>query len=285
MTAQEPAPASVDPGPPPSASDLLINPDNTASPQSIHYLSPDGTYHTARAPQNGWWVDTDSSGKSRLTLSINYLDPYQKSWVASRAGSSILLSKDLDANPADLVATTTFQYVDKDASGNLVPRNARLMANAAETWSITGNAANIGGDSVALQLRHRSMDERRRAIKVDVGPNGQPWIVNKQGVIFNRTRGQTGYVDGTWQVVPGSATDIAVGADGWYGPSAPRARTSAATPSHYKAPNGTTAATGPGGRWGCEVAVDRTVSRGSSTRKADLQPLARQSSPSTAPGK
>jgi hypothetical protein len=155
------------------------------------------------------------------------------------------LSKDLDANPADLVATTTFQYMDKDASGNLVPRDARLMANAAETWSITGNAANIGGDSIAhfnsATGQWTSVDGG--AIKVDVGPNGQPWIVNKQGVIFNRTRGQTGYVDGTWQVVPGSATDIAVGADGsvWAVGTA-SANIGGNTILHYKAPNGTTAA-------------------------------------------
>jgi hypothetical protein len=215
MTAQEALPASVNPGPPPSASDLQINPD-PASPLSIHYLSPDGSYHTARAPQKGWWVDTDASGKSQLKLSIDFLDPYQTSWDASRAGSSILLSKDLDANQADLVATTTFQYVDKDASGNLVPREARLAANPTETWSITGTAANIGGDSIAhfnsATGQWTSVDGG--AIKVAVGPNGQPWLVNRQGAIFNRTRGQTGYIDGAWQVVPGSATDIAIGADG-----------------------------------------------------------------------
>ena len=45
-----------------------------------------------------------------------------------------------------------------------------------------------------------------------VGPDGQPWIVNKQGTIFRRTKTNTGYVDGTWQVVPGQAGDIAIGA-------------------------------------------------------------------------
>ena len=50
------------------------------------------------------------------------------------------------------------------------------------------------------------------AIAIAVGPDGQPWIVNKQGTIFRRTKTNTGYVDGTWQVVPGQAGDIAIGA-------------------------------------------------------------------------
>jgi hypothetical protein len=49
---------------------------------------------------------------------------------------------------------------------------------------------------------------------VAVGPAGQPWIVDKSGAIFRRTPGQTSYVDGAWEVVPGQATAIGIGADG-----------------------------------------------------------------------
>src|SRR5690348_8524185 len=67
---------------------------------------------------------------------------------------------------------------------------------------------------------------------IAVAADGQPWIGNKQGTVFNRTRGGPNvfvkdfngatllmgpcgsYVDGQWQVTPGSATDIAAGADG-----------------------------------------------------------------------
>ncbi len=49
---------------------------------------------------------------------------------------------------------------------------------------------------------------------IAVAPDGQPWIVNKQGTIFRRTRGQTSYVDGAWELVPGQASRLAVGGDG-----------------------------------------------------------------------
>src|SRR5581483_4762395 len=111
--------------------------------------------------------------------------------------------------------------------------------------SITGNAANIGGNAIAHfnSATGQWTSVEGGAIKIAVGPNGQPWILNKQGVIFNRTRGKTGYVDGTWQVVPGSATDISVGADGsvWAIGTA-SANIGGNTILHYNPPNGNTAA-------------------------------------------
>ena len=52
------------------------------------------------------------------------------------------------------------------------------------------------------------------AIAAAVGPYGQPWVVNRVGTIYARTRSATGYVDGMWEVMPGKATAIASGADG-----------------------------------------------------------------------
>lgn len=46
------------------------------------------------------------------------------------------------------------------------------------------------------------------ATRIDVGPDGKPWVVNKLGRIFK------GDGDGGWQVLPGRATDIGVGTNG-----------------------------------------------------------------------
>ncbi len=45
------------------------------------------------------------------------------------------------------------------------------------------------------------------AARIAVGPNGKPWVVNKDGQIFQR-------VQDTWIKFPGRAKDIGVGADG-----------------------------------------------------------------------
>lgn len=46
-------------------------------------------------------------------------------------------------------------------------------------------------------------------VRIAVGPDGKPWVVNKSNLIFK-------YRDSTssWQQMPGTATDIGVGADG-----------------------------------------------------------------------
>lgn len=45
------------------------------------------------------------------------------------------------------------------------------------------------------------------AVRIAVGPDGMPWVVNNLGQIFKRVNSQ-------WQLMPGTAVDIAVGADG-----------------------------------------------------------------------
>lgn len=46
-------------------------------------------------------------------------------------------------------------------------------------------------------------------VRIAVAPDGRPWVVNKSNLIF-RYRDSTSY----WETMPGTATDIAVGADG-----------------------------------------------------------------------
>src|SRR5262249_14707795 len=136
----------------------------------------------------------------------------------TRAGSSVLLSKDVDANPADEVATTTFEYRDWDPSDHtkLVTRHARFTANPTETWSIT--AAPVGSNGYSIAHFNTATGQWATvdgvAIQVAVGPNGQAGVVHSAGQIWSRTRGTTGYVDGTWLSIPGAASQISVGADG-----------------------------------------------------------------------
>ena len=45
------------------------------------------------------------------------------------------------------------------------------------------------------------------AIRVSVAPDGTPWVVNNEGKIFR-------LVNGSWQQLPGLASDIGIGANG-----------------------------------------------------------------------
>lgn len=45
------------------------------------------------------------------------------------------------------------------------------------------------------------------AIRIDVDPDGNPWIVNDEDNIYR-------WIDGDWQRLPGNALDIGIGADG-----------------------------------------------------------------------
>jgi hypothetical protein len=44
-------------------------------------------------------------------------------------------------------------------------------------------------------------------VRIDVDPNGNPWIVNSVGQIFRRA-------NNSWQQLPGLAKDIGIGANG-----------------------------------------------------------------------
>jgi uncharacterized protein YkwD len=52
------------------------------------------------------------------------------------------------------------------------------------------------------------------AVRVALGPGGQPWAINANGAIYRRSKGPTSYVDGLWQQLPGSAQSLGIGGDG-----------------------------------------------------------------------
>lgn len=79
-----------------------------------------------------------------------------------------------------------------------------LSASAA--W-IIGTTAQSGGYDIAQFSSGVWSAVSGAAVRIAVGPDGQPWVVNSNGSIFHR-------VNGAWQSLPGAARAIAVGADG-----------------------------------------------------------------------
>jgi hypothetical protein len=181
---------------------------------SIQYTAWDKSPHSARL-SGGWWVDTDATGKSSLTTSIAYLDPSGRGWIGSRSGREFLTvrfaSTSCTDNPVESLTASSLTYVDWNGK----PTTASLPSPAT-AWVIGGSQANIGGNFPAYYNAATNGFEKvdGGATIVRVGPGGQPWLVNAQGAIFRRKASSTGFLDGTWQTMPGQASDIAIGADG-----------------------------------------------------------------------
>ncbi len=76
------------------------------------------------------------------------------------------------------------------------------------TAYITGSQAVSGGYGIYRWSGSNWVLQNGGAVRVDVSPQGTPWVVNNVGNIFR------GDGTGAYEVLPGLATDIGIGADG-----------------------------------------------------------------------
>lgn len=101
-------------------------------------------------------------------------------------------------------ATSSYQHIGWD----LMPGEARDIGVGADgtVWAV---GASEYGDDYGLYSwdGHRWRENRGSAVRVDVDPWGNPWIINSENRIY---RLRNGY----WERLPGYATDIGIGADG-----------------------------------------------------------------------
>lgn len=89
-----------------------------------------------------------------------------------------------------------------------VPERATdVGCGGGQTW-ITMSDASPGGHVIARWDGRPAWNRiDGGAVRVAVGPDGQPWVINDNQSIFRR-------VGNSWENVPGAAQDIGVGADG-----------------------------------------------------------------------
>ncbi|MCX6180867.1 MAG: M12 family metallopeptidase [Bacteroidetes bacterium] len=73
---------------------------------------------------------------------------------------------------------------------------------------VLSNIAEAGGYGIYKYNGYSFNKIAGGAVAIDVDPNGNPWVVNSAGSIFRGTP------QGAWTLMPGSAKDISVGADG-----------------------------------------------------------------------
>ena len=72
----------------------------------------------------------------------------------------------------------------------------------------TDDVSGTGGFSISKLVGNNLVKlPECAAIRVAVSPQGVPWVVNKSNLIYR-------YNGNTWDVMPGTATDIGIGADG-----------------------------------------------------------------------
>jgi hypothetical protein len=118
--------------------------------------------------------------------------------------------------------------IDVDPSGNpwVVDNNDNIFRRSGAEWEqIDGTATDIGiGADGSVWIvgtkprfggygiyrwdgRNWEIVSDDGAVRIDVDPQGNPWIVNDNGNIYRR-------VGNRWEQLPGTATDIGIGADG-----------------------------------------------------------------------
>lgn len=80
----------------------------------------------------------------------------------------------------------------------------------ATVWIISNEATN-GGYHIYRRKNRSIIWEKSLGggIRIDVGPNGLPWIVDNKNEIYRHSGGSAG-----WIKIPGKATDIGIGGDG-----------------------------------------------------------------------
>ena len=95
-----------------------------------------------------------------------------------------------------------------NGSWEVLPGSARDIGIGADgsVWVI-GTNSYIGGYGIHRWNGSGWDEVGGAAVRIDVDPTGNPWVVNDSGTIFKR-------VDNNWEQLPGSAKDIGIGADG-----------------------------------------------------------------------
>ena len=163
---------------------------------TLRYKSWDGSTHTARV-SGRWFVVTDAAGRSSRSLDLQYQQPNGSTptnWVASRVGNR-LLHADTSATTASGTLDNRLRFVNPDGQ----PFEAQIVQNPQAPW-IVGTASSSGVPSyLTLSPSATWNSTDGGATRVAVGPDGQPWLVNAQGVVYNRSLGTNGYANGAWQ--------------------------------------------------------------------------------------
>jgi hypothetical protein len=106
----------------------------------MQYLDWNKSRHIARL-SGAWWVDTNAAGKSRLTLSIDYLDHAGQGWTATRRGTEFTLRRAGNSEVASDRTTEVLVYQDWQQQ----PQTVSLpLASASSGPSRTTAGAAIG---------------------------------------------------------------------------------------------------------------------------------------------
>ena len=109
--------------------------------------------------------------------------------------------------PSFFIGLVTAGAAAAQADWEKVPGLASDIGAGGKAVWIVGRDAHPGGFGIYTWAKRTWQPVDGAAVRVDVGPDGTPWIVNDKGAIYAR-RGNR------WQRIPGAARDIGVGNDG-----------------------------------------------------------------------
>ncbi len=184
-----------------SCSDDSLNPMASDSVDSqIETESRSGSYN-----RSAWYI-SNSSGSGGYT--IGYIDSYGNSRLGSGSAYDIDVAPD---GSAWVVNSLNNIYRSKGYSWEGMPGTAKAISVGADgsVWKI-GTDVRSGGFGIYKYDAAKNTWNQTflgGAVRIDVGPDGIPWVVNSLDQIFR-------YTNGSWVRKSGSAKDVGVGADG-----------------------------------------------------------------------
>lgn len=175
--------------------------------QEWQKLPGKGTDIGAGADGSLWVVGTEGDAKGNSIFEFNKTD---HSWVKTSSGSAVQISVGPKGVPC-IVNKKGEIFRRKGKNWEQLPETARDIGIGGDgsVW-ITGTETDKDGGGIVRKWKEADWKWVKltgEGMMIEVDPKGIAWLINKKQEIY-RKKGTT------WQKMPGSASDIGIGADG-----------------------------------------------------------------------
>lgn len=191
--------------------------------KTVHYTVTASALPASRAPTTrAWALLPKASGAGRLVCQMG-------DYWYEEGGDATQLAVGPDGQPWAIVPDG--RVTRRTAQGWRIAGDIRArqiaVGSDGSVWAITTQA---DGSNYRIAVFNPTTNTWTQtdgsAIRISVGPDGQPWVVTAAGVLWSRSKSSStvvgavaagttgGYVNGTWVQVSGNVREVAVATNG-----------------------------------------------------------------------